>query len=70
MGVDNLNVVRHVGRLLDGVLPSNPLALGDDGDLLCLIRRMIPPVGLGRSAFEKSKVMRMGIWFVKVRFGS
>ena len=41
VGVDNLGVVRHVGRLLDGGSFSHPLELITDGDLLILIRRMI-----------------------------
>ena len=41
VGVDNLGVVRHVGRLLDGLPPSVPFELVTDGDLLVLIRRMI-----------------------------
>ena len=41
VGVDNLGVVRHVSRLLDGLPPSIPLELVTDGDLLVLIRRMI-----------------------------
>ena len=41
VGVDNLGVVRHVGRLLDGLPPSIPLELVTDGDLLALIRRMV-----------------------------
>ena len=41
VGVDNLGVVRHVGRLLDGGSFSHPLELFTDGDLLILIRRMI-----------------------------
>ena len=41
VGVDNLGVVRHVGRLLDGGSFSLPLELVTDGDLLVLIRRMI-----------------------------
>ena len=36
-GVGNLNVVRHVGRLLDGVRAPCPLELEDDGDLTGLI---------------------------------
>ena len=36
-GVDNLNVVRHVGRLLDGNYGDTPLELVNDGDLLLLI---------------------------------
>ena len=34
LGVDNLGVVRHVGRILDGKLPSRPFELLPDGDLL------------------------------------
>ena len=41
VGVDSLGVVRHVGRLLDGLHPSVPFELVTDGDLLVLIRRMI-----------------------------
>ena len=41
VGVDNLGVVRHVGKLLDGSPSSIPLELVTDGDLLALIRRMI-----------------------------
>ena len=41
VGVDNLGVVRHVGRLLDGLPPSVPFELVTDGDLPVLIRRVI-----------------------------
>ena len=41
IGVDNLGVVRHVGRLLDDCSFSTPLELVTDGDLLILLRRMI-----------------------------
>ena len=41
LGVDNLGVVRHVGRLLDGHHGSVPFELVKDGDLLVLIRRML-----------------------------
>ena len=41
IGVDNLGVVRHVGRLLDDCSFSTPLELVTDGDLLILIRRML-----------------------------
>ena len=41
LGVDNLGVVRHVGRLLDGRPSSVPFELLKDGDLLLLIDRMI-----------------------------
>ena len=40
LGADNRNVVRHVGRLLDGV--RNPCAeLSKDGDLILLIERIL-----------------------------
>ena len=41
LGVDNLGVVRHVGRLLDGRPGSIPFELLEDGDLLLLIDRML-----------------------------
>ena len=36
LGVDNLGVVCHVGRLLDGHHGSVPFELDKDGDLLLL----------------------------------
>ena len=41
LGVDNLGVVRHVGRLLDGRPGSIPFELLKDGDLLLHIDRML-----------------------------
>ena len=41
LGVDNLSVVRHVGRLLDGCPGSTPFELVNDGDLLLFIDRML-----------------------------
>ena len=41
LGVDNLNVVRHVGRLLDGCFRARPFEVLKDGDLLFLIHRML-----------------------------
>ena len=41
VGVDNLGVVRHVGRLLDDGSFAAPHELVTDGDLLVLIRRML-----------------------------
>ena len=52
LGVDNLNVVRHVGRLLDGLQLPRPLELEDDGDLIGLIRRIR---GIGTVCFSKVK---------------
>ena len=40
LGVDNLGVVRHVGRMLDGNVGSLPPELVKDGDLIVLISRI------------------------------
>ena len=40
-GGDNLGVVRHVGRLLDGRPGSIPFEFVNDGDLLLLVDRML-----------------------------
>ena len=39
LGVDNLGVVRHVGRLLDGRAASRRVELVEDCDLILLIER-------------------------------
>ena len=41
VGTDNLGVVRHVGRLLDGCHGPVPFELVKDGDLLLLIGGML-----------------------------
>ena len=46
LGVDNLGVVQHVGRLLDGKTASQPLELVKDGDLILFIERMLRLQGL------------------------
>ena len=55
LGVDNLGVVRHVGRLLDGCHGSVPLELVKDGDLLLLIERMLHLRGLDTVPITKVK---------------
>ena len=54
LGVDNLGVVRHVGRLLDGQPGSVPLELLKDGDLF-LIDRMIRLRGPDTARVSKVK---------------
>ena len=54
LGDDNLGVVRHVGRLLDGCPGSTPFELVNDGDLLLLIDRMLHL--RGRDTVRISKV--------------
>ena len=55
LGVDNLGVVRHVGRLLGGHHGSVPLELVKDGDLLMLIGRMLRLGGLDTVRITKVK---------------
>ena len=53
LGVDNLGVVRHVGRLLDGRHGSVPFELVKDDDLLLLIERMLHLRGLDTARISK-----------------
>ena len=53
LGVDNLNVVRHVGRLLDGGSGARPFEVLKDGDLLFLIDRMLQLRGLDTVKISK-----------------
>ena len=53
--VDNLTVVRHVGRLLDGHRASSPVELVDDGDLLLLSGWMLHHRGLDTVRISKVK---------------
>ena len=55
LGVDNLSVVRHVGRLLDGQYGPTPFELVKDGDLLLLIERMLQIMGLDTVRITKVK---------------
>ena len=53
--VDNLGVVRHVGRILDGRVSSCPCELLPDGNLLLLIDRMLHFRGLNTARISKVK---------------
>ena len=72
IGVDNLGVVRHVGRLLDGgsFPPSPPLELVTDGDLLILIRRLIDLRGSNTVRVTKVKGHADEGWLLPVVFVS
>ena len=50
LGVDNLGVVRHVGRLIDGCRGPAPFELVNDGDLLLLIERILHLRGAGHGS--------------------
>ena len=54
LAVDNLNVVRHVGRLLDGNVGSRHAELVKDGDLVLLVGRILEM--RGRDTVRISKV--------------
>ena len=55
LGVDNLNVVRHVGRLLNDVSSVRPHELVDDGDFIILIRKLLSTRGEGTVCTSKVK---------------
>ena len=55
LGVDNLGVVRHVGRLLDGCRGPVLFELVNDGDLLMLIQRMLNRRGLDTVRISKAQ---------------
>ena len=55
LGVDNLGVVRHVGRLLHGHHGSVPFELVKDGDLLLLLDRKLHLRGPDTVRISKGK---------------
>ena len=55
LGVDNLGVVRHVGRILSCCCGPKPFELVNDGDLLLLIDRMIQQRGVDTVCISKVK---------------
>ena len=54
LGIDNLNVVRSIGRLLDADCLAKPLPLVKDGDLVALVQYMIR--SRGRDTVRVTKV--------------
>ena len=54
LGIDNLNVVRSIGRLLDAGCLAKPLPLVKDGDLVALVQYMIRT--RGRDTVRETKV--------------
>ena len=54
LGIDNINVVRSIGRLLDADCLSKPLSLVKDGDLVALAQYMIRT--RGRDTVRVTKV--------------
>ena len=69
LGIDNLNVARTLGRLLDSDGLVQPLPLVTDGDLIALARYMIRTGAEKRFESLKLKGMLRMLMFSKVRFG-
>ena len=61
--VDSVNVVRHAGRLLDGVRSFRLAELVNDGDLLMLIDRILELWEKEPVRVTKVKGMLMRKWF-------
>ena len=55
LGVDNANVVGHVGRIIDRKGLGGPFELLVDGDLLSLVKMLILALGAGSTAISKVK---------------
>ena len=55
VGVDNLNVVRHVSRIIDGRCTSKPFSRVNDGDLLLRIQQLVFWRGSANAAVSKVK---------------
>ena len=55
VGVDNLSVVRHVSRIIDGESTGKPLPLVNDGDLLHKVCQLVRWRGPGNTAVSKVK---------------
>ena len=55
MGVDNANVVGHVGNIIAQKDPVRPFELQVDGDMLSLVRMLVLAWGAGSTAISKVK---------------
>ena len=69
LGVDNLNVVRHVGRLLNGLSSVRPLSLWMMVTLLSLSVSCSPFVVRILCVFLRSRVMMRVVWPVVAKCG-
>ena len=54
LGIDNINVVRSIGRLLDADCLSKPISLVNNGDLVALVQYMVRT--RGRDTVRVTKV--------------
>ena len=69
LGIDNLNVARSIGRLVDRESLVKPLPLVKDGDLIALARYMVRTWGRETVRVTKVKDMLRMLMYSKVGFG-
>ena len=68
LGVGNLNVVRHVRRIMAGKDPEKPCELLVDGDLLLLARSLVSKRARVLVPFQRLRVLQMMRWFAAAGF--
>ena len=68
LGIDNLNVVRSIGSLLDADCLAKPLALIKDGDLIALVQHMIRARSRDTVRVTKVKGMLKRLMFIREGF--
>ena len=68
LGVGNLNVVRHVRRIMAGKDPEKPCELLVDGDLLFLARSLVSKRAWVPVPFLMLRVTQMMRWFAAAGF--
>ena len=64
LGVDNLNVVRHVSRILEGRVPCRPFEHTFDGICLLSLKGWFTRGVFSLLRFLRLKVMQMMIWLL------
>ena len=69
LGIDNLNVARTIGRLLDHDSMVKPLPLVKDGALIALVQHMVRTRVGRRFGSLRSKGMLKMLMFSQVGFG-
>ena len=69
LGIDNLNVARIIGRLLDRGSLGTPLPLVPDGDLVAVVQHMLIAWGLVRLGLLRLKVMLLNLMLSRGGFG-
>ena len=55
VGVDNLNLVNHVSRIITGRCTGKPISLVNDGDLLLKVQQFVRLRGTGNAPISKVK---------------